>query len=134
MLKAKESYSMWDGMDIRNNRDTLGMTQRALARALGISHRMLCYYEAGERDIPKSVELSMRYVMQNRKKEKESSGTLESQGTLTAFDRDRLSRLCLALETHAIASDTIGLKDAETSKLLRQSLKELDYLLSKFPE
>ena len=68
---------MWDGMDIRNNRDTLGMTQRALARALGISHRMLCYYEAGERDIPKSVELSMRYVMHNRKKEEEPSGTLE---------------------------------------------------------
>ena len=68
MYKAKESYSMWDGMDIRNNRDTLGMTQRALARALGISHRMLCYYETGERDIPKSVELSMRYLMHNRKK------------------------------------------------------------------
>ena len=96
MLKAKESYSMWDGMDIRNNRDTLGMTQRALARALGISHRMLCYYEAGERDIPKSVELSMRYVMHNRKKEEEPSGTLESQGTLTAFDRERISH-----STHA---------------------------------
>ena len=118
---------MWDGMDIRNNRDALGMTQRALARALGISHRMYCYYEAGERDIPKSVELSMRYVMQNRKKEKESSGTLEPQGTLTAFDRDRLSRLCLALDSHE------GI-DAETDKLLRQSLKEIDYLLSKFPE
>ena len=132
MLKAKESYSMWDGMDIRNNRDTLGMTQRALARALGISHRMLCYYEAGERDIPKSVELSMRYVMRNRKKEEEPSGTPEPQGTLTAFDRDRLSRLCLALEEHAISAE--GLVDAETSKLLRHSLKELDYLLSKFPE
>ena len=131
MYKAKESYSMWDGMDIRNNRDTLGMTQVSLAKALGISHRMLCYYESGERDIPKSVELSMRYVMNNRKKE-ESSGTLKSQGTLTAFDRDRLSRLCLALEEHAIASDVF--LGAETSKLLRQSLKEIDYLLSKFPE
>ena len=128
MLKAKESYSMWDGMDIRNNRDALGMTQRALARALGISHRMYCYYEAGERDIPKSVELSMRYVMQNRKKEKEPSGTLESQGTLTAFDRDRISRLCLAIED-ASATDI-----KELYKMLNQSVKEIDYLLSKFPE
>ena len=126
MYKAKESYSMWDGMDIRNNRDTLGMTQVSLAKALGISHRMLCYYESGERDIPKSVELSMRYVMNNRKKE-ESSGTLKSQGTLTAFDRERLSRLLLAIESHK------GV-DAETDKLLRQSVKEIDYLLSKFPE
>ena len=128
MLKAKESYSMWDGMDIRNNRDTLGMTQRALARALGISHRMLCYYEAGERDIPKSVELSMRYVMHNRKKEEESSGTLEAEGTLTAFDRDRISRLCLAIED----ASTTDIK--ELYKMLNQSVKEIDYLLSKFPE
>ena len=132
MLKAKESYSMWDGMDIRNNRDALGMTQVALARALGISHRMLCYYEAGERDIPKSVELSLRYVMHNRKKDEssgtlESEGTLESQGTLTAFDRERISRLCLAIEGHEAG-------DADTDRLLRQSLTELDYLLSKFPE
>ena len=128
MLKAKETYSMWDGMDIRNNRDTLGMTQRALARALGISHRMLCYYEAGERDIPKSVELSMRYVMHNRKKEEESSGTLKPQGTLTAFDRERISRLCLAVED-ASATDI-----KELYKMLNQSVKEIDYLLSKFPE
>ena len=128
MLKAKESYSMWDGMDIRNNRDTLGMTQRALARALGISHRMLCYYEAGERDIPKSVELSMRYVMHNRKKEEESSGTLKPQGTLTAFDRERISRLCLAIED----ASTTDIK--ELYKMLNQSVKEIDYLLSKFPE
>lgn len=128
MLKAKESYSMWDGMDIRNNRDTLGMTQRALARALGISHRMLCYYEAGERDIPKSVELSMRYVMHNRKKEEEPSGTPEPQGTLTAFDRERISRLCLAVED----ASTTDIK--ELYKMLNQSVKEIDYLLSKFPE
>ena len=128
MLKAKESYSMWDGMDIRNNRDTLGMTQRALARALGISHRMLCYYEAGERDIPKSVELSMRYVMHNRKKEEEPSGTSEPQGTLTAFDRERISRLCLAVED----ASTTDIK--ELYKMLNQSVKEIDYLLSKFPE
>ena len=128
MLKAIESYSMWDGMDIRNNRDALGMTQRALARALGISHRMLCYYEAGERDIPKSVELSMRYVMHNRKKEEESSGTLDPQGALTAFDRDRISRLCLAIED----ASTTDIK--ELYKMLNQSVKEIDYLLSKFPE
>lgn len=125
---------MWDGMDIRNNRDALGMTQRALARALGISHRMLCYYEAGERDIPKSVELSLRYVMYSRKKEEDPSGTLEvqgtleSQGTLTAFDRDRISRLCLAIEGAA----TSDIK--ELYKMLNQSVKEMDYLLSKFPE
>jgi len=129
MYKAKESYSMWDGMDLRNWRDDLRMTQVTLARALGVSHRMYCYYESGERDIPKSVELSLRYIKKNR--EEDDQGTLEGQGTLagtlTAFDRERISRLCLAIEG-------FDCSDAEGARLLRQSLKEIDYLLSKFPE
>ena len=129
MYKAKESYSTWDGMDLRNWRDDLRMTQVTLARALGVSHRMYCYYESGERDIPKSVELSLRYIKKNR--EEDDQGTLEGQGTLagtlTAFDRERISRLCLAIEGFECS-------DAEGDRLLRQSLKEIDYLLSKFPE
>ena len=62
MYKAKESYSMWGGNELRSRRSDMNMTQVALARALGISHRMYCYYEAGERDIPRSVELSLRYL------------------------------------------------------------------------
>ena len=124
MYKAKESYSMWGGDELRSRRSEMNMTQVALARALGISHRMYCYYETGERDIPRSVELSLRYLARG---DSDDKGTLASQGTLTAFDRDRLSRLCLALDSHE------GM-DAETDRLLRQSLKELDYLLSKFPE
>ena len=126
MYKAKESYSMWGGDELRSRRSEMNMTQVALARALGISHRMYCYYETGERDIPRSVELSLRYLAY-----KDSDGLVkvaeDPAGTLTTFDRDRLSRLCLALESHE------GM-DAETDRLLRQSLKELDYLLSKFPE
>ena len=126
MYKAKESYSMWGGNELRSRRSDMNMTQVALARALGISHRMYCYYETGERDIPRSVELSLRYLAY-----KDSDGLVkvadDPAGTLTTFDRDRLSRLCLALESHE------GM-DAETDKLLRQSLKEIDYLLSKFPE
>ena len=125
MYKAKESYSMWGGNELRSRRSDMNMTQVALARALGISHRMYCYYETGVKDIPKSVELSLRYIHKNRGSDDE--GTLAPQGTLTTFDRDRLSRLCLALDSHE------GM-DAETDKLLRQSLKEIDYLLSKFPE
>ena len=124
MYKAKESYSMWGGNELRSRRSDMNMTQVALARALGISHRMYCYYETGERDIPRSVELSLRYLARG---DSSDEGTLAPQGTLTTFDRDRLSRLCLALDSHE------GM-DAETDKLLRQSLKEIDYLLSKFPE
>ena len=130
MYKAKESYSMWGGDELRSRRSEMNMTQVALARALGISHRMYCYYETGERDIPRSVELSLRYLAY-----KDSDGLVKvaanPAGTLTSFDRDRLSRLCLALESYFMRDDV---KEADTDKLLRQSLKELDYLLSKFPE
>lgn len=125
VYKAKESYSIWGGSDLRSKRSELGMTQVALARALGISHRMYCYYENGEQDIPRSVELSTKYLV--REKSGDDQGTLEPTGTLTAFDRERISRLCLAIEGHEAG-------DADTDRLLRQSLTELDYLLSKFPE
>ena len=46
---------------------------------------------------------------------------------IAAFDRERISRLCLAIEG-------FDCSDAEGDRLLRQSLKEIDYLLSKFPE
>ena len=44
MYKAKESYSMWGGDELRSRRSDMNMTQVALARALGISHRMYCYW------------------------------------------------------------------------------------------
>ena len=56
VYKAKESYSV-GGDELRSRRSEMNMTQVALARALGISHRMYCYYETGEHDIPRSVEL-----------------------------------------------------------------------------
>ena len=116
---------MWGGNELRSGRSDMNMTQVALARALGISHRMYCYYETGERDIPGSVGLSLRYLARG---DSSDEGTLAPQGTLTTFDRDRLSRLCFVL------LDSHEGMDAETDKLLRQSLKEIDYLLSKFPE
>ena len=78
MYKAKESYSMWGGNELRSRRRHVNMTQVALARALGISHRMYCYYETGERDIPRSVELSLRYVMRVARIQMDREGTLGS--------------------------------------------------------
>ena len=126
MYKAKESYSMWDGKELRDKRSALGMTQTAMARALGVSHRMYCYYEAGDQNIPRSVELAASYLSY-----RDSDGLVKvapnPAGTLTSFDRDRISRLCLAVECH------VG-PDSTTDKFLRQCLKEIDYLLSKIPE
>ena len=120
MYKAKDSYSMWDSKTLVKKRKELNVTQMHMARSLGVSHRMYCYYESGEQDIPRSIELSVRY-MENTK----GSDVVMPTGTLSNFDKDRIGRLCSAL------SGVEG-SDVHTDKVLRQSKTELEYLLSKF--
>ena len=92
MYKAKDSYSMWDYKTLVKKRKELNVTQMHMARSLGVSHRMYCYYESGEQDIPRSIELSVRY-MENTK----GSDVVMPTGTLSNFDKDRIERLCSAL-------------------------------------
>lgn len=44
--------------DLKTWRQSIGLSQRAAAEALGVSLRMYQYYEAGERPIPKTVALA----------------------------------------------------------------------------
>ena len=120
MYKAKDSYSMWNGDVLLEKRKYLDRTQMSMARDLGIIHRMYCYYESGEQEIPRSIELSVRYM--ERSKEND---VVMPTGTLSNFDKDRIIRLCDAL--HGME----GI-DVHTDKVLRQSKTELEYLLSKF--
>ena len=47
--KAKTSHSMWEGNDLARERTSLGKSQMSFASILGLSHRMYCYYESGEK-------------------------------------------------------------------------------------
>lgn len=120
MYKAKDSYSMWSGDILLEKRKHLKKTQTAMARDLGISHRMYCYYESGEQEMPRSIELSVRYMENSR-----GDDVVMPTGTLSNFDKDRIGRLCNAL--HGIEGT-----DASMDKVLKQSETELEYLLSKF--
>ena len=126
MHKAKDSYSMWSGKMLVDKRKSLNMTQMAMARNLGVSHRMYCYYEKGEQSIPRSAELAVRWMEYNN-----ADGIFRvaphPDKSLTSFDRERISRLCNAL-------GGIEGADAQMDKVLQQSKKELEYLLSKFEE
>ncbi|HUN01056.1 MAG TPA: helix-turn-helix domain-containing protein [Halothiobacillus sp.] len=46
--------------DFRTIRAGLGMTQGGLASALGVSRRIVQYWESGERPIPETVARLMR--------------------------------------------------------------------------
>ena len=121
MQKAKSSYSMMKGKDLEEMRNKSGKSQASFADALGVSLRMYSYYECDKKPIPKTVELSSRYILS----EKQGSTGYNPSSGLTDFDIDRIGRLRYALQ---------GVEgfDDRSDKIVRQSADEIEYLLSKF--
>ena len=121
MQKAKTSYSMLRGKDLEKMRSKSGKSQASFADALGVSLRMYSYYECDKKPIPKTVELSSRYILS----EKLRCTIYKPSSDLTDFDIDRISRLRYALQ---------GVEgfDDRSDKIVRQSADEIEYLLSKF--
>ena len=121
MQKAKSSYSMMKGRDLEEMRNKSGKSQASFADALGVSLRMYSYYECDKKPIPKTVELSSRYILS----EKQGSTGYKVSSNLTDFDIDRISRLRYAFR---------GVEgfDDRSDKIVRQSADEIEYLLSKF--
>lgn len=122
--KAKTSHSMWGGGDLIRERTTMGKSQAAFASILGLSHRMYCYYESGEKKIPRSVELAIRYVTRRGDID---PPTAKAEGTLTQFQETRIDILIDAAEKAAQS-----VSDPLVKKILQQSSQELSFLLSKF--
>ena len=122
--KAKTSHSMWGGGDLIRERTTMGKSQAAFASILGLSHRMYCYYESGEKKIPRSVELAIRYVTRRGDID---PPTAKAEGTLTQFQETRIDILIDAAEKAAQS-----VSDPLVKKILQQSSEELSFLLSKF--
>ena len=126
--KAKTSQSMWEGSDLARERTTMGKSQMAFASMLGLSHRMYCYYERNEKPIPKSVEYAVRYVAKRSFNDEPLPEPAQKvQGTLTNFDRTRIELLADAADKASESQENTHVK-----KILQQSSKELDLLLSKF--
>ena len=127
--KAKTSQSMWEGSDLARERTTMGKSQMAFASMLGLSHRMYCYYERGEKPIPRSIELAVRYVSKQSGNDEPIAPPREAkpEGTLTNFQETRIDILIDAAEKTAHS-----VSDPLVKKILQQSSEELSFLLSKF--
>lgn len=50
--------------EIRGARQSLGLTQPQMAAAIGVTKRAVQYYEAGERGVPKPVEMLVKNLLQ----------------------------------------------------------------------
>ena len=118
-----------DSGTLRNIRNKLGFSANKFAELLGVSVRMYRYYEGGQSAIPKAVGFLAENI--SRGESMDSQGTLGGvQGTLTSFDVERIKRLADAL--YEYNEKNFNNLDEKISKLLEQSVKELDLLLSKF--
>ena len=117
-----------DGSSLREIRNQLGFSANKFAELLGVSVRMYRYYEGGQSAIPKAVGFLAENI--SRGESMDSQGTLGGvQGTLSSFDVERIKRLADALYDYN--EKNFNNLDEKISKLLDQSVKELDLLLSK---
>ena len=119
--RGDESYSDWGASDLRRERTAIKMTKRALAEELGVSERQYAYYESGHTKIDKTLQCAVRWIAGGKDDE-----DVKSQGTLTDFEKDRITRLMNAMQNHP--HDDL---DDRTKKILQQSSEEMVLLLSK---
>jgi DNA-binding XRE family transcriptional regulator len=56
-----------DAYNLITTRKTLGLSQSQLGEAIGLTGRMIRYYESGERPIPKTVQMALHAYARMRK-------------------------------------------------------------------
>lgn len=49
--------------DLKDARHALGWSQTRLAEELGVSRRIVQYWESGEQEIPRAIDLAVAYLL-----------------------------------------------------------------------
>lgn len=65
-----------EGKELKQKRETLGMTQTELADILGVKMNTVYRWESGILSVPKSIELAMETVEQNSKVEESNNNRI----------------------------------------------------------
>jgi len=126
MKRNEESYAKVKNKEMLNYRNQMGVSQVAMAKKLGLSHRMWNHYEHGTKQVPISVVLSAKYLCKNMDKmDKLHDDIKQHEEPLTKWDVDRIEALMKKMK------DDIYTNSEIVSKILTQSHKEMGFLLSK---
>ena len=126
MKRNEESYAKVKNKEMLNYRNQMGVSQVAMAKKLGLSHRMWNHYEHGTKQVPISVVLSAKYLCKNMDKMDELHNDVKKhEEPLTRWDVDRIEALMKKMK------DDISTNSEIVSKILTQSHKEMGFLLSK---
>ena len=126
MKRNEESYAKVKNKEMLTYRNQMGVSQVAMAKKLGLSHRMWNHYEHGTKQVPISVVLSAKYLCKNMDKMDELHNDVKKpEEPLTKWDVDRIEALMKKMK------DDISTNSEIVSKILTQSHKEMGFLLSK---
>jgi len=126
MKRNEESYAKVKSKEMFNYRNQMGVSQVAMAKKLGLSHRMWNHYEHGTKQVPISVVLSAKYLCKNLDNmDKLHDDIKQHEEPLTKWDVDRIEALMKKMK------DDISTNSEIVSKILTQSHKEMGFLLSK---
>ena len=126
MKRNEESYAKVKNKEMLNYRNQMGVSQVAMAKKLGLSHRMWNHYKHGTKQVPISVVLSAKYLCKNMDKMDELHDDIKQhEEPLTKWDVDRIEALMKKMK------DDISTNSEIVSKILTQSHKEMGFLLSK---
>jgi predicted transcriptional regulator len=126
MKRNEESYAKVKNKEMLTYRNQMGVSQVAMAKKLGLSHRMWNHYEHGTKQVPISVVLSAKYLCKNMDKMDELHDDIKQhEEPLTKWDVDRIEALMKKMK------DDISTNSEIVSKILTQSHKEMGFLLSK---
>ena len=123
--RNKDSYSVWGPKDLTDFRMSFGLDRQDLAKKLGVSYRMYCYYESGHTKIDKPLEYAVRWICNKNEVASEKS----AQGTLTDFQKDRINRLMDAIDRYPTSN-----LDEKGQKILSQCVDEISMLTSHLSE
>ena len=129
MKRNEESYAKVKNKEMLNYRNQMGVSQVAMAKKLGLSHRMWNHYEHGTKQVPISVVLSAKYLCQNiDKMDKLHDDIKQHEEPLTKWDVDRIEALMKAAKTKGHNSND---NDPSIARIFTQCEKEMGFLLSK---
>lgn len=129
MKRNEESYAKVKNKEMLNYRNQMGVSQVAMAKKLGLSHRMWNHYEHGTRQVPISVVLSAKYLCKNLDKmDKLHDDIKQHEEPLTKWDVDRIEALMKAAKTKGHNSND---NDPSIARIFTQCEKEMGFLLSK---
>ena len=120
--RGKSKYSSWTHDDLVKFRTDAGISRREMSENLGVSYRMYCYYESGHTKIDLSLEYAVRWLANLG--EAKPLVEKQSEGALTPFQKERISRLMNAIHNYP-TSDL----DEKGQKILSQCADEISTLV-----